>query len=610
MNISSIYQKWQNWIQPTCRFVVHLSDKILLFLGIMAMLGVLYDIGFDDTEDNIEVFKSYFLIYISACLVIGVIRVFFNIFYVNKPLRQKMIEFALLVLFAGGFELLTQRQNWKGIAFLYDRYHYYIYPLFFLAFIYSISKNIASFYSKKANASFLLFSTFFLLSGLGTVGLLLPNSTYEGIGFIDALLTSVSAVCTTGLTVVDTSGTFTSLGLWIILLLMQFGGLGVMTFAGILGRMFSSGVSFQQQMLLQDTIMGEKMSEKIDLGDKLSEVMGTIYKIVFVTLLVEGIGVFCLYLISLDYTFDSFGDRIFYSLFHSISSFCNVGMTLSSEGRIIETNHWYQLIISFLYIIGGIGFPIVFAFYSQIKNFINNIYNKIILKKHFSYPAHSFGVNPKLAIWTTFILTILSAIVIVIFEWGNTLTNDSIIERSVGVFFLATTPRGAGISIVDMGLVASPTALFFMLMMWIGASPASTGGGIKTTTFAIAFLNMWNIAKGNDTLVIFGKEVGQESMKRVYAVLSISIVLMGLFTFLVYSLDGELSLINIVFEVFSAFNNCGLSLIGTGAFSAESKIVLTIAMFGGRVGSLTLFTALLYKKDKKKLKYPSQEIIF
>ncbi|MCO5230699.1 MAG: hypothetical protein M9958_06045 [Chitinophagales bacterium] len=610
MNVINTYQKVQDWIQPICRIVVKVSDRILFFLGIIAILGVIYDIGFEDSGDDVEEFRSFYLLYIIACLIIGAIRIFFNIFYLGKPLRQKIIEFVLLVLFAGGYELLTQRQNWQGISFLYESYIYYIYPVFFLAFLYSISKNIASFYSKKANASFLLFSTFFLLSGLGTVGLLLPKSTHDGIGFIDALLTSVSAVCTTGLTVVDTSSTFTGFGLWIIMLLMQFGGLGVMTFAGILGRMFSSGISFQQQMLLQDTIMGEKMSEIIDLGDKLSEVMGTIYKIVFVTLLVEGIGAFCLYLISLEYAFDSAWDRIFFSLFHSISSFCNVGITLSSDGRIIETNHWYQLIIAFLYIIGGIGFPIVFAFYSQIKNFIRNIYNKIFLRQHYSFPAHSFGVNPKIALWTTFILTVLSAVVIVLLEWNNTLVQETFIEKIIGVFFLATTPRGAGITIVDMELITYPTALFYMLMMWIGASPAGTGGGIKTTTFAVAFLNVWNIAKGNETLVIFGREVGAESMKRIYAVLSISIVLMGVFTFLVYSFDGELALMNIVFEVFSAFNNCGLSLINTASFSPESKVVLTIAMFGGRVGSLTLFTAFLYKRSKKKLKYPSQEIIF
>lgn len=599
----NFFKRWLAQLQTISKLVIKLIDWALLFSIIVVILVMVYDFGFDDTYRDAELLKKFYTSYISFYLCIGIIRMAFNFFHPDKPLRQKIFEFLLLVLFGGAYELMTGNWNWKFASFFYEYYPYFIFPLFIVVFFYSISKNAISFYKKNMNPAVLLVLTFFVLSGVGTLGLLLPNSTVDGISYIDALFTSVSAVCITGLIVVDTAETFTFFGQGIILLLMQLGGLGVMTFAGLLGKMFASGVSFQQQMILKETI----------LGDKLSEVMKTIYKIILITFLVEGIGAVGIYLSTWEYPFEDEWHRIFFAVFHSVSAFCNAGFVLAEEGMLhpyIEMNYSFQLVIAVLFIMGGIGFPVVFAFYSQIKNFFRNIFRKIFFKKRFHHLAHTIGVNSRLMIWSSFVLTIVSILFIALFEWDNTLSHHSFFGKVVGLFFTAATPRSAGFNVVDMTAIAYPTALFYMLMMWIGASPGGTGGGVKTTTFSISLLNFWNIAKGKENVNIFGREVGQESLRRAYAIISLSIVLMGLFTFLVYSFDGQLALIHIVFEVFSAFNNCGLSLGSSGEFSAESKFILSLAMFAGRVGTLTLLSAFLYKKRKNNYQYPSQEIIF
>lgn len=583
-------------------FLVKIIDWAILFINVVIFLIMIYDFGFIERGTEFQIFADVYRTYISVYIFLAVIRLFFNFFHDKKSLRQKRIEFLLCLLFVITGIVMDKKQSSGTESQLISYHNYFIYAVFLLTFFYSISKNAVSFYNRNLNPAFLLVFTFFVLSGIGTLCLKLPNATHDGISFINSLFTSVSAVCITGLTVVDTVATFTFLGQWIILILMQLGGLGVMTFAGLLGKMFASGVSFQQQMILKDTI----------LGDRLSEVMDTIYKIIFITFLVEGIGMVCIYLTTLDFPFEDFGHRLFFSAFHSVSAFCNAGFVLAENGILhpyLSNNYSFQSVIAILYIIGGIGFPVVFAFYSQIKNFINSQIHHWIFKKRYLQKVHSLSVNSKLMIITTIVLTIISIIVITFLEWDNTLSDHNSLGKLVGIFFTATTPRSAGFNMIDMTQITYPTALFYMLMMWIGSSPGGTGGGIKTTTFSVAVMNLWTIAKGEDRVVLFGREVSQDSLRRAFSIISLSIVLMGLFTFLVYSFDGELELINIVFEVFSALNNCGLSLGHTGEYTDESKFILSIAMFVGRVGTLTLLSAFLYKKRKNNYQYPIQEII-
>lgn len=605
-------QLWIEKSQPLISLLIKLINWALLFSAIVVFLVMVYDFGFEDKAREKLIFKDIYIKYTLFYLLAGAIR-FLLSFIQTNIFKTKYFELIMLVAFLCAFELLTQKWELGFPILLIEHFSFYIFPVYSITLFHALAVKANKLYQLDINPSTFFVLSFFILIGIGTIGLLLPNSTVNSIKYIDALFISVSAVCTTGLSTLDISKDFTTFGHSIIMILVQLGGLGVMTFAGLLAKMFASGSSFQQQKILQSSFHPQTSINQIITGDKLSEVMNTIYKIIFITILIEAIGAILIYFSTWGYTFQNEWHRLFFALFHSISAFCNAGLTLPTDGMLhadIATNYSFQTIIAVLYIMGGIGFPIVFVFYKQFKNLLVNIFRKTFYGKHFTYTPHLFVINAKVVLSASIILTLTSIILISAFEWNNSLAGRPLIGKIVGVFFSATTPSYAGINLVDMSTITYPVAILSMLLMWIGASPESTGGGIKTTTFSLALLNLYNTALGKDKVVIFGARIGQATIRRSYAVISVSVVLMALFIFLVYAFDGHLELLNISFEVFSAFNNNGLSLGITSNLSFESKAILCFAMFAGRVGTLSLLSVFLYKKQISTHKYPSQEIIF
>ena len=613
MEISNSWIKGLDVMRRISNSMIPIIDWVLFFGSLVAFVEVVYDVGFDTSAQNERILKQFHYSFILFYIILGSIVCVLNFFHSEKAKKQKIFEWVLLLLYVLAFEFIGQKWNLSRTPFLYKSYSYFIFPLFTLTFFYSFSKNASKIYTKELNPAMLFVFSFFSLSCIGTLGLLLPKSSVDGVSYIDAFFVAVSAVCTTGLSTIDVSQEFTILGNTIVMLLMQLGGLGIMTFAGLFSKIFASSSSFNQQKILRASFQPQKTFGDMIVGDKLSEVTNAIYQIMLITFLIEGIGALGIYLSTWDYPFNGQADRVFFAVFHSVSAFCNTGFVLSADGLLhpmITNNYVFHMIIAVLYILGGLGFPLVFVFYSQIKRFITNVYRKFIHQRHFVYAAQAYDLNAKLVLYTTFILITISMFFVGLIEWSGSLEDRSFWGKIAGVFFTATAPSYAGINDIDMGLLAYPTALFFMLLMWIGASPESTGGGIKNTTIAVSMLNLWSIAKGKERVVVFNNEISKESIRRAYAVISISIVFMGIFTFLLFSFDGEQSLMQIVFEVFSAFNNNGLSLGITSDLSTESKFILCIAMFVGRVGTLSLLSAFLYKKRNNKYKYPSQEIIY
>lgn len=384
---------------------------------------------------------------------------------------------------------------------------------------------------------------------------------------------------------------------------MQIGGLGIMTFAGFIAHMFSGGQTFQQQMMLKEMVS----------DDKISEVMRTLYKIVFITLFVEIIGGVFIFFSTLDLEFESIFDRVFFSAFTTVSAFCNAGLMTIENGLqndALRFHYPLHLVIAFLFLFGGIGFPIVLNFYKNAKLFISNSFNLIFKGRRFHHVPYAISVNSRIMLITTGIIALISFLAVFILEYDGILKGHSFGGKMVTAFFAAATPRSAGFNTFDMSLLSFPTVMLYLLLMWIGASPGGTGGGIRTTTFAVATLNFWTIARGKDKIIIFKREVPQASIRRAFAIIMLSIICMGIATFLVYSFDGHLSLVNVAFEVFSAFNNCGLSLGITPELSEKSKFVLSISMFVGRVGGLTLLSAFIFKSHFQNVRYPTEEIIF
>lgn len=451
------------------------------------------------------------------------------------------------------------------------------------------------------NPAQLFIVSFIIIILIGTSLLLLPNATYNGISFIDALFTATSAVCVTGLTVVDTFSYFTQFGHTVIMILMQAGGLGILTFASYFSYFFKGGATYENQIALSD------MSS----SNKLGEVFTTLKRIIIITVTVELIGAFLIYLNTSKAMIPSFWERIYFSIFHSISSFCNAGFSTMSRGMMqdgVVFNYPLQLVMISLFVFGGLGFPIVINVLRYIKHFIRR-YILFFLSGKDNYKPWILTLSNKINLITTFTLIIIGTAVIFIKEYYNVLTEHDGIGKFVTALFTATVPRSSGLNTIDFSHLQYSSIMVIMLLMWIGASPASTGGGIKTSTFAIATLNFISLARGKSKIEIFRREIADISVRRAFATMSLSFIAIGVGVGVVVHFDGHLSLIDVVFECISAYGTVGLSLGITPELSDLSKATVTILMFTGRVTMLSILIAVFKKVRVFKYQYPTEEIL-
>ncbi|MDA1268997.1 MAG: ATPase [Bacteroidetes bacterium] len=445
--------------------------------------------------------------------------------------------------------------------------------------------------------------SFSLLIVVGTLLLKLPNATVQGITWIDAFFTATSAVCVTGLIVVDTATAFTGFGQTILLILFQLGGLGIMTFTSFFGFFFKGGQSLQSQLFLKDYIN----------EDNIGKVGSTLIKIILFTVIFELlVGLFIYFLIDAR-LFDNNFERLFFSLFHSISAFCNAGFSTLTNGLYevgFRTSYHVHLVLALSIIVGGIGFPVMVSFAQMAKRISNNWYKVFTRKDSFyHHTPRVFNINTRITTTTTGILLIVGFATYWIFEQNNTLAGLDGYPKFVTAFFGSVTPRTAGFNTVDMTQLAVPTVLIYLVLMWIGASPGSTGGGLKTNTFAVAILNAISFTKGKDRVEVFKRQIDPETVRKAFAVILLSFIVIGLGVFLVLFFNPELAMLDVAFEVFSAFSTVGLSLGITAKLTTASKIVVSIIMFLGRVGTLTILVAFIRKTRSLRYKYP-QEAVF
>jgi len=468
-----------------------------------------------------------------------------------------------------------------------------------LSFIREFSELKLNLYRTYFNPAQLFILSFLSIILLGTFLLLLPKATHEGISYIDALFTSTSAVCVTGLIVVDTGTYFTDFGQSIILFLIQVGGLGILTFASYFSYFFKGGSTYENQLTLSE------MTNSRKIGD----VFQTLKNIIIITATVE-LSAAALIFFSLDTSLiSSLSERVFFSLFHAISAFCNAGFSTLTNS-VYETgfrfNYSLQLIILATFVLGGLGFPIVVNLITYIKHKIFNVFRFNSNEK--IYKPWVLNINSRITLITTLSLTIIGFILFFILEYNNTLAEHSLFGKIVNALFGAATPRTAGFNSVDMTALAFPTLMITFLLMWIGASPASTGGGIKTSTFAIATLNILSLAKGKQRIEVFRREIADISVRRAFATIALSLIVIGSGIVVITIFDPEKSLLDIAFESFSAYSTVGLSLGITGSLTTASKLVVIVIMFVGRVSMLSIMVAVFKNIKHKNYRYPSEEI--
>lgn len=453
-----------------------------------------------------------------------------------------------------------------------------------------------------SNPALLFISSFFLVILLGSLLLMLPQATQHGSNYIDALFISTSAVCVTGLSTVDTSSFYTPFGQVIIMCLIQIGGLGILTFISYFSYFFKGSASYKSQEM-----MGQMSNV-----EKLPDVYRTLRNILIVTFSIETFGAILIYFSIEESAVPTLYDRIFFSFFHAVSGFCNAGFSLMKNGlyeQPFRFNYCFQLSIALMIILGGIGFPIIFNIRKYIVNKTGNFFRRLFKQKETIYKRRLISLDSYLAIVTTFILLVVGTVLILAFEYKGVLSEHGTFGKIVIAFCTAVTPRTAGFNSVDMAALSLPVTLTIIFLMWIGASPASTGGGIKTNTFAIACLNIASMVKGKRHVEVFHREISHYSINQAFVVIMLSIFVISLIIFGMTLTDGDKGLLSILFETVSAYGTVGLSRGITPTLSNPGKILIITTMFLGRMSTFTVIVAFVKRARAMKYHYPKENVL-
>jgi len=578
--------------------IIRRIGRIPFMVSLFAILTLLYEFGFEHNPLELNIFRQ---IYISS-IIIGAISIISRYFIkINRP-RIKSMPFDILL--AGFLALIASVHLWFDVIWglLIFKHVFWIYVAVFFVFIREFSAITVEFKRAVFNPAQLFILSFLLIIITGAFLLMLPEATHANISLIDALFTSTSAVCVTGLIVVDTGSFFTEFGQVIIAFLIQIGGLGIMTFTSYFSYFFRGSSSYESQLILRDFTNAEK----------LSEVFSVLKKILIITILIEAAGAFCI-LHTIDKTvIPSNTDRVFFAAFHSISGFCNAGFSTLPNSFYESTfrfNYPLHLIVAFLFILGGLGFPIVFNMLKSIKSRTKSSILYLFHRKNQKPSPWLLNVNTRIVLITSLILTISGSIAFFIFEYNNTLSNHSFPGKIITAFFGAVTTRTAGFNSVDTTALSIPTVLIVIFLMWVGASPSSTGGGIKTSTLAVALLNIISIAKGKSRLEVFRREIPQVSVNRAFAIIFLSILVISLSILCITIFDSGKEFLDICFECISAYSTVGLSRGITPELCSASKFTLILTMFIGRVSMLTILIAFFKKLSFGNYRYSAESIL-
>ncbi len=441
--------------------------------------------------------------------------------------------------------------------------------------------------SLKLNPSHFLILWFIILILTGATLLNLPFSSIDGksIGFIDALFTSSSAVCVTGLTVVNTAAHWTIFGKVIILILIQIGGLGIMTMATLIAFLLGKRITLKDRLLIREELNATTLQGIVLLTKR----------VLIMTLSIEAIGAIFL---SLTFT-KEFGviKGIWFSIFHAISAFCNAGFDITGNSLVdYSGNYVLNITVMMLIILGGIGFYVVM---------------EVIRERKFRY----FSLHTKLVLISTILLIFVGMIVVLLMEYSNpeTLKTLNIGEKIIASFFQSITPRTAGFNTIDTSGLRFSTSFFVMILMFIGGSPGSTAGGIKTTTFSIIAISTYRLVMGYEDIETLKKRIDLRTVIRAISVVTISITIVfsiGIVLLITESGSG-FGFQDVLFEVISAFGTVGLSRGLTPSLTNIGRILITLTMFVGRIGPLTIAFAIAQKQDKNigNYRYPIGKIL-
>lgn len=591
-------------IQKSIKFWIDL----LVFLVSVVLIGTaVVDYGFvlDETE-TLYISKIYnftwwfYLIVFSGRLILTWTEITRKTIFLTIMLGV-MFYLSLIAKFVN----VAETSSWFAIwNFLKSKY--FIVALIGIFAVLNVSKGVVNFINKKTNPALLLVAGFALIIFFGTLLLLLPRSTIEHfrLPLADALFVSTSAVCVTGLSPVDLAHTFTLEGQIVIMLLIQIGGLGVMTITSFFALFFMGSTSLYNQFALRD-MLG---------SDAFSSLISTLLNILIFTFTIEAIGALLIW-ISIHSTMNmTLNEEIFFSVFHAVSAFCNAGFSTLTGNlgnpAILYNHNWFYIIISILIILGGIGFPILVNFKNVLAFHIKSFCMKLFKKnyKQIRY-QHLTNINTKIVIVTTSILIVFGTIIIAILEWNNAFVHMDLEDKLVQSLFNSVAPRTAGFNSVDLTNFSLLTIIVYSVLMWIGGGSQSTAGGIKVNTFAVAISNFFSVIRGKTSVTLFNRELSAESVRRASATIFGSLITIIVFFLILVAMEPEISPKGLLFETISAYCTVGSSLNITPLLADNSKIIVSVLMFIGRVSLITILMSVIQQKGNTKYRYPKDNVI-
>ncbi len=431
----------------------------------------------------------------------------------------------------------------------------------------------------------LIFAFYLLAVTISVILLSLPFAIKEGVevDFIDTLFTAASAVSVTGLSVISVKDTYTVSGIFILIFVLQVGGIGIMTMGTFIWLLFRRKIGLRERRLI---MVDQNQSQ-------LSGLVNLLKQIIIIMVIIELFGSLILGLYFMQF-FDTWQEAFIHGIFAAVSATTNAGFDITGTSLVPYANDYFvQFITIILIILGAIGFPVLV----EIKDFL--------FQKQGRY---RFSLFTKLTTVTFLSLVVFGTIMILLLEFNHFFKGMNWHETFFYALFQSTTTRSAGLATMDVNQFSEPTLLFLGAMMFIGASPSSVGGGIRTTTFAINILFLYHFARGNKNIKIFKREIHEDDIRK-----SLIVTIFAFFTCFIsvflLSITEDFTFMEIFFEVASAFGTCGLSMGVTPDLSNFGKILIMLLMFIGRVGILN-FIFIIGKKGKDvNYHYPKERLI-
>jgi len=565
-------------------------------VAVMAIALLIYTIGFPQNDES-RYIEIFFMKFLFGFYILNYAVRFLYTFEPAKFLKSTWLELSLVTLLVleATSTLIFQAPIVKSILYasgyggLISVYHLLLQFILLILLVIDLAKasTLLDLINLKASIMFIL--SFMILILGGAFLLMLPEMTtdHHGADWMTAIFTATSASCVTGLAVADTPLYFSFKGQLVILVMIQLGGLNIITFATFFASLYAKGTGIKHHSMMQDFFSSGSIFDAKTL----------LRQIIFLTVLIETIGTIVVYMLwDPAIEFHSTAQKIYYSIFHAVSAFNNAGFSLFTNNmydNAVKHSYMLHLTIAGLIFFGSLGFST-----------IRDVFGIHAMRERMRLPWKKFQLSSQISLYSSLILVAFGAIIFYLIEKDSVLTGQSDFEAAITSIFQSVTCRTAGFNSVDMSLLATPTLILMVFLMFVGASSGSTGGGIKTSTFTLIIVSAIATLRGKRNLELFRHNIAWDLLNKAFSIFIFSASMIFIATFCLSILEPDTDILALLFEEVSAFGTVGLSTGITAGLSEPSKYIIIASMFVGRIGTLTLGFALSKKVLSVAYRYP------